>query len=470
MDSSPPSPHEITLLEQQLADGTATPEIRDTLARAYHEAGQFALQQNRPADAQRALARYLRLAVDPKERRETLKQLQALVGDEPLVCEGCGRKSPIASAFEIRKEMLSCPRCRAKKPSSGGAAFWNRSLFWFLLLGVVALLTYPLQNPFHFWVSTLFILWLWFPLVIIIHESAHAVAALAMGGMLYGFHIGQGRTIWQKRVGTCDIILGETLDSGMARFGFATPDNLKARYFISIIAPLIVHLLICLAGLLLLDFDIGPNGYPVFQLFIYLNFFTFLFNVYPRMNHVNGWEHPSDGAILLRILQGRYSAEEIKLSSLTREILPLIHAKQYSEAQEILEKVLGYPDIPPIGHGITENNLAWVLLMTHQSTAALEHARRAYALLPWLPTVEGTFGATLVETGDLQSGIDLLHQAESFATVPEEHASYLAHLALGYAKLGNKVESQKYWEKALKLATNEETIAHVRPKLESIGY
>lgn len=150
MDSSnpimlPSSTDEIALLEEQLVAGTATPESRAALARAYHEAGQLALQQNRPADAQEALARYVRLAVDPIARRETLKQLQNLVGDEPLVCEGCGRKSPIASAFEFTEEpgseTLICPRCRANELKGKPYGEPTNSFIGWAFLGGIAFIS-----------------------------------------------------------------------------------------------------------------------------------------------------------------------------------------------------------------------------------------------------------------------------------------------------------------------------------------
>ncbi len=464
------NPDEITRLEQQIADGTATPQTRCDLARVYHEAGLLALQENRPTDAQNALARYLRLAPTSKERRETLRKLQNLVGDESLVCEGCGRKSPIAEAFQIKNGKLICPRCRIKKSSSHRLAFLSHFLFLTGISGGIALLTYPSQNALHFNATVFFTAMLLLPLVILIHEAAHALSALALGGKVYAFIIGQGKLIWRKRIGDCDISVRWDFQSGSARFGFSTVNSIKIRYFITILAPLLAHLLIGVFGLIYVDLTPSRNAYTPLALFILLNLFMLVLNAFPRMHIIDGWERPSDGAVLLKILQGKYSEQETHLASLTNEALAKLDAKRGNEALDALYAILSHSGLPPYGRGITENNVGWILLLQNKPELALEHARCAYVLLPWLPTVEGTFGAALVETGDVDAGILLLQNAKEISGLPEENASYLAHLALGYAKLGNMAESQQYWEQAIKLAPQEETVAHIRPKLERIGY
>jgi tetratricopeptide (TPR) repeat protein len=487
---------EITLLEQQVADGVATPDTHYALARAYygqvrfaeaerhyiatltadpdfasayHDIGQLYLKQNRPADAHKALVRYMRLASTLEARRETLKQLTAMVGDEALICEGCGRKSPIAEAFQFKQDKLICPRCRMPKPKQGKAQFWNHSLFGMAMIGAIALLTSPIKDPFHFMVSNIFILLLWLPFILVIHEAAHALAALAMGGKVYAFIIGQGDTIWRKRVGDCEFLVRSDLQNGHARFGFPLKDDIKRKYFIAISAPLLVHLLIGVLGFQFLSFDTTSQSYEILHSFVFANILMFVFNAIPRKFRIDGWEQASDGAALLKIVQGKHTTEEMQLVSLTNESIALLDSQQGEKAIAILEKVVAHPKLPQYGRGMVENNFSWILLMAGQTKLALDHARCAYAILPWLPSIEGTLGGALIEMNLPQEGIPYLLQADEYTILPDHHASHFAHLALAYAQLGNPSESQRYWEQALKLDPDNEVVAHLRPKLAGLG-
>lgn len=490
---------EIAALEEQIAAGMATRESHYALARAYdgqdrfaeaeaqyiaalnadpdfapayHDLGQLYVRWQHPVEAQQALARYLRIAPTLQARTKTLQQLKKLTGNEPLVCDGCGRKSPLAEAFQFKQNRLLCPRCRLKQPPGGKPAIWNHSLFWVALLGGVALITYPTQNEYHFFTAGIFIISLLLPLVLFIHEAAHALTALVLGGKVYAFIIGQGDVLWQKQVGSCLFVVKRDFQNGMARFGFPArlDSDIRWRYFIAIGAPLVLHLLIVLVGVQFFPIINTEQRYNPGQLFVFTNLFMFILNAIPRMATIEGWEHPTDGAILWRMVRGGYTVEELQFASLTNEAMTWLQAGQKEAAAQAFEKMLAYPQLPPNGRGIVENNVAWILLLLNQAPVALEHARVAYALLPWHPAIEGTFGAVLVETNASEEGIYHLLEAEAYTVAAEHHASHFAHLALGYAQLGNRAESQRYWEQAIKLAPDYETITHIRPKLASMGY
>lgn len=504
----PTSTDEIALLEQQIADGTATQESRAALARAYHEAGQLALQKNHPADAQRALARYLRVAPSLKDRRETLKQLQNLVGDEPLVCEGCGRQSPIASAFAVvhqhGKENLFCPRCRTI--STPYSAFIKQNAYFITLLVLVtlALISFWWSPRQHFYITNVLLLFLVYPPLILLHESAHGIATKLMGGKVFALDIGQGELAFQIPIGNCIVRVRRLLVSGLAWAGFSTLSMIRQRTFVAVSAPLFLHLTLLMVGFFALEWQSFNRAYVPFQTFWLLNLYALLISLFPRIYENQGQIHRSDGAVLLTLIRKEVQDEELHQQFYSNGITCHIQNRQYEESFKWCEQALtDYPnhlffliqrahillllrryeiastewksllardDLPPVQRGIAYNNYAWSLLMNGNPQDALVQARCAYALLPWGHYMEGTLGATMIETGTIEEGIKLLVQAGDAITLQADRASHFAHLALAYAKLGKKSESQHYWSQALKLERDNEAIAHVRPKLESIGY
>ena len=83
---------------------------------------------------------------------------------------------------------------------------------------------------------------------------------------------------------------------------------------------------------------------------------------------------------------------------------------------------------------IALNNLAWLL---HQEgdPAALEMARTAYELAPGAPEIADTFGWILVQTGNIQQGLEMLKRAEADGG---QNGEIAYHLAVAHAKSGQK--------------------------------
>ena len=83
---------------------------------------------------------------------------------------------------------------------------------------------------------------------------------------------------------------------------------------------------------------------------------------------------------------------------------------------------------------IALNNLAWLL---HQEgdPAALEMARTAYELAPGAPEIADTYGWILVQTGNIQQGLEMLKRAEADGG---QNGEIAYHLAVAHAKSGQK--------------------------------
>jgi Tfp pilus assembly protein PilF len=83
---------------------------------------------------------------------------------------------------------------------------------------------------------------------------------------------------------------------------------------------------------------------------------------------------------------------------------------------------------------VSLNNLAWLL---HQQgdPAALDLARSAHELAPGAPEIADTFGWILVQTGNIQQGLEVLKRAEADGG---QNGEIAYHLAVAHAKSGQK--------------------------------
>jgi tetratricopeptide (TPR) repeat protein len=98
------------------------------------------------------------------------------------------------------------------------------------------------------------------------------------------------------------------------------------------------------------------------------------------------------------------------------------------------------------------NNVAYATLLTSSEPNALQraydHARRAFRMAPWLGAIRGTWGAVLVETGDVEQGLACLTEAAQEAETPRAKAANLAYAAIGHHRLGRRDEAAKLLEEA----------------------
>jgi Flp pilus assembly protein TadD len=98
-------------------------------------------------------------------------------------------------------------------------------------------------------------------------------------------------------------------------------------------------------------------------------------------------------------------------------------------------------------HAVALNNIAW-LLGEAGDPKAREYAERAYQLAPFQPNVIDTLGWTLVRTGDVARGTQLLQLASNLA--PRENEIRL-HLGRALIKSGDKEAARRALEPLTKL-------------------
>ncbi|HEY2817734.1 MAG TPA: XrtA/PEP-CTERM system TPR-repeat protein PrsT [Casimicrobiaceae bacterium] len=150
-------------------------------------------------------------------------------------------------------------------------------------------------------------------------------------------------------------------------------------------------------------------------------------------------EHPTDTTMLQALGEQSLAKKEYASS-----------AARYRAILEIA------PD-----NAVALNNLAW-LLGEAGDPKAREYAERAYQLAPFQPNVIDTLGWTLVRTGDLARGTQLLQLASNLA--PRENEIRL-HLGRALIKSGDKEGGRRVLEPLTKLDSASTTRADAEKAL-----
>jgi len=81
------------------------------------------------------------------------------------------------------------------------------------------------------------------------------------------------------------------------------------------------------------------------------------------------------------------------------------------------------------------------------------------------PTIQGTWGSVLIETGSLQEGIQHVLEAYEHSEISRSQATNLAYAAIGYHRLGDAEKAAELFQKARSLDESVYTVKKARAEL-----
>jgi hypothetical protein len=408
------------------------------------------------------------------------------------LCGRCGSSAILGQYYRRQRRLYLCPRCLP------GAS--NRNLLWaylFLLASVLwsAALVGNLQGGFAtiFVVNALLAVTL-VHLLIAPHELIHAAVTRLLGGDVFALHFGVGTPLWTGRWRGVQLFLRQFPVMGMCVFGFPQPERIRLRYGLVTAAPLVGHLLLALWLWPQLNWASVWTEFAWREMLMFANGLLLITNLFPHRN--NGAALGTDGLKLWQLITGKISAQEIhalyfaiaageKFQTQEGEtglaiadrglaLYPehgilhsnrlglLLLAHRYEEALSLIMAKLdgAYPD--PAVQALDLNNAAWSILMLARAgrlkgsgytlAQGKEYAEWAFAMLPWMAAVEGTWAAYLVETGDPEQGIVHALAAAKHQEMAEYRATNLAHAAVGHHRLGRHDQARTLLAQAQALA------------------
>lgn len=318
------------------------------------------------------------------------------------------------------------------------------------------------------------LLLVFFPLIVFVHEAGHAVAALLVGHRVLEVKIGAGPSVtaWQGR---WRLILGLFPLGGHVMAGSSDPSGYRAkRLAITAAGPAMNALMFAVAPLI----DASSSTLRDFAI---VNACVLISNLFPYSVRTPYGPQRTDGLGLVRTVSDSEwkLAEERSGFAVARAMLAdqrgdreevrriTDEAEAMNSRSVVLRTWLGYRAIKDQGYvsartifrelvdedrtmsvaglgqrddvsrGIHLNNLAWCDLMLDDPALieeALSSSAAAIDLLPGHPAIRGTRAFALILGGRPGEGIDLGHAAYAKTKEAQTKALQACVLAIGYAR------------------------------------
>ena len=316
------------------------------------------------------------------------------------------------------------------------------------------------------------LLLVFFPLIVFVHEAGHAVAALLVGHQVLEVKIGAGPSVtaWQGR---WRLVLGLFPLGGHVMAGSSDPSGYRAkRLAITAAGPAMNALMFAVAPLI----DASSSTLRDFAI---VNACVLISNLFPYSVRTPYGPQRTDGLGLVRTVSDSEwkLAEERSGFAVARAMLAdqrgdreevrriTDEAEAMNSRSVVLRTWLGYRAIKDQGYvsartifrelvdedrtmsglgqrddvsrGIHLNNLAWCDLMLDDPALieeALSSSAAAIDLLPGHPAIRGTRAFALILGGRPREGIDLGHAAYAKTKEAQTKALQACVLAIGYAR------------------------------------
>lgn len=318
------------------------------------------------------------------------------------------------------------------------------------------------------------LLLVFFPLIVFVHEAGHAVAALLVGHRVLEVKIGAGPSVtaWQGR---WRLVLGLFPLGGHVMAGSSDPSGYRAkRLAITAAGPAMNALMFAVAPLI----DASSSTLRDFAI---VNACVLISNLFPYSVRTPYGPQRTDGLGLVRTVSDsewklaeersgfavaramladqRGDREEVRRITDEAEAMSsrsvvlrtwlgyrAIKDQRYVSARTIFRElvdedrtmsVAGLGQRDDVSRGIHLNNLAWCDLMLDDPALieeALSSSAAAIDLLPGHPAIRGTRAFALILGGRPGEGIDLGHAAYARTKEAQTRALQACVLAIGYAR------------------------------------
>jgi tetratricopeptide (TPR) repeat protein len=333
------------------------------------------------------------------------------------------------------------------------------------------------------------------PLLVTLHELAHALTARAVGLEVTLVRLGSGPFVWAGRALSFPVRLYAWPLSGLTHLSGHPAQWVRTRVWLAVLMGPLSNLALAGAAIVLwnqLSVVIDSN---VTLLWIVYNAFMAAGNLWPHQTRASGQSYPSDGRQLIQIpfrkpgplaealslgmtgaifvayKDGDYLAakvaciEELEHLPGNPYLLMLLAASnidlgEYESASAITGPLLNTVDpIPPQLHAAVQNNLALSLWFRDFNTLQLEQslqradalAADAYRRYPCVLAHRSTRALLLAATSRSEEALKLLRYTNYDRGSRDDRSHREFAHAFAFRKLGRSTEAEQALAAALKL-------------------
>lgn len=322
--------------------------------------------------------------------------------------------------------------------------------WWIVLLIAFALklLAPELEQAWNMWIN-LALTFLFLKLSVIIHECGHLTAAHLAGGTPKRMALGSGHEIHRTEIADIKVIVNSTPVGGYAIATFNNEKYMRLRYAVFVAGGVLANLIVAGVFHLLFGFELryftGRYGVDGASALIFSNLVMIL-NLFPFYTSAFGIKLSSDGLSLLQLLAGSYEYKKLGVMNEYFEAYEYFEKREYDKAFTIYQKYHTlFPEEPlpllnmsvihlrrgdideainlltPLAEnahlkklnrykGLLFNNLAWAWLVKNDIVKAYHFAGLAIKAMPRSNYAWSTWGAVLVENGNVTEGMKWLYK------------------------------------------------------------
>lgn len=353
------------------------------------------------------------------------------------------------------------------------------------------------------------------PLLVVIHESGHALMGSIVGLRLFWVSIGVGRKLFEFRLRGVRITVNALPLMGLTALAPKNTRRMRMRLFLAIIAGPATHLILAAlatahvlgsrpeeSSLSLLFLDITPV-----KVFILVNVVFLVLSLIPRRSGSPAGIVRTDGSTLLRLaMNDERILNEYRSANSMWEAYELQHEARFEEAIEYYERALQLqPSNWLLQHDLavaqvmsgdaikareslvslldTEmgqsehyllliNNIAYVdALITNGDDEYLVEAEayssEVLAKAPKVAAFLGTRGSVLVQNGELDEGLRHLKTSYRHGSNSIARGTSACWIAIGMARGGHRDEGRKWLGRARRDCPQLTLIARAEEEFET---
>jgi Zn-dependent protease len=314
------------------------------------------------------------------------------------------------------------------------------------------------------------------------HEGAHLLAAKLVGYTPFSLKVGRGPLLLGRRFCGVDVRLHLFPFVGMVHSRMSVP-GLRWRGAFFSIAGLLADFALLLVVLNLAGFKAGapdasrttPLDY-FFALLAVYQIVVIAVNLIPMNVVIEKTTIPNDGKQFLGYLTGRTLADwkayeaavrrydatfqlgeswilggDQAMSFLIIRAEEDLTAGRYAEGAEKFLRLVEEPRVHPGEKAMYLDRIACIPILRGDKgllSRAVDWARRAHELVPQSRTIQGTYGAALVENGAHAEGIRLLMPLTSEDNTPLDQTLSSCFVAKALHAQGHAVEAREWLRRA----------------------
>lgn len=320
---------------------------------------------------------------------------------------------------------------------------------------------------------------------IFVHELGHACAGRLVGLRIFGIEIGQGKIVYEFAVNGFWCRFRTVMFAGSALGAVRDTRWYRLRQSVFILGGPLANGLLLLAAFAALDAEDNLRatrfaGFAPATVLLLTNAGLLAFSLWPASVKTDAGKMPNDGRLLWMVWRlPRAEIEQAPAFYYYYEAEGCRQQRDYEAAQHWLEEGLRrFPThyyleylsgnnfldlgrardalqihVRQLGryHAVEEmrvgqfNNIAYAAVLTGEPEL-LSYAdlgsRQALEKIPWNPWFKGTRGAVLVELGNYEEALNLLHQALIQHVEKSDRAQIACWIAMAHARSGN-IEASK---------------------------